>query len=129
MNLLVDTHAWLWWRASPDKLGRRARAAMEDDANTLWFSAASAWEITTKHAIGKLPLPVPAATFVADLLDISGAKTMAINVDHAVRAGELPLHHRDPFDRLLVAQAQIEKLVLVTDDDNIAAYNVKTLWR
>lgn len=129
MNLLVDTHAWLWWRASPAKLGRRARAAMEDEDNALWFSAASAWEIATKHAIGKLPLPVTPDAFVADLVRLTSAHALAINVDHALRAGALPYHHRDPFDRLLVAQAQLDKLVLVTNDDNIAAYDVKTLWR
>lgn len=129
MNLLVDTHVWLWWRTAPDKLSRKARAALEDDDNVLWFSAACAWEIATKHSLGKLPLPTDPGEFARDVVRTSSARSLAIDVAHAVRAGSLPRHHRDPFDRLLVAQAQVEKLVLVSNDELVTAYDVTVLWR
>lgn len=129
MKLLVDTHVWLWWRTAPDRLSRAARAAFEDERNVLLFSAACAWEIATKHALGKLPLPTQPQEFVRDLVRAACARALAIDVGHALRAGTLPRHHRDPFDRLLVAQAQLDKLVFVTNDELVRAYDVTVLWR
>jgi len=129
MRLLLDTHVWLWLRASPERLPKRARAALEDERNALHFSAASAWEIATKHALGRLPLPTTPDAFVRQTIAKVAATALPISVAHATRAGGLPSHHRDPFDRLLVAQAQADDLVLVTNDEQLEAYDAKLLWR
>lgn len=129
MKLLLDTHVWLWLRSAPDRLSRAARAAIEDEGNALYFSAACAWEIATKNALGKLPLPTAPDAFVRDTIKRTAAVALSIGLEHAARAGLLPGLHRDPFDRLLVAQAQAERCRLVTIDKEIAAYDVDVLWR
>lgn len=129
MRFLVDTHAWLWWDTAPEKLGKRARAAMADAESVLSFSAASGWEIATKYRSGKLELPNEPRKFVAELMQFAAARELTVTIEHAIKSAALPPHHRDPFDRLLVAQAQIEELVIITNDENILKYDVKTLWR
>lgn len=129
MQFLVDTHAWLWWDTAPEKLGKRAHAAMSEAESVLSFSAASGWEIATKYASGKLALPNEPRTFVTELMKFAAARELTVSIEHAIRAAALPQHHRDPFDRLLVAQAQVEGLVIITNDENILKYDVKTLWR
>lgn len=125
MRFLVDTHCWLWLQASPERLAVRVLSLLEDPANDLFLSAASSWEIAIKYALGKLPLPEPPSRYVPRRMTASGSRGLAIEHAHTLRVAELPLHHRDPFDRLLVAQAQIEKLVLVTIDRQFQSYDVR----
>lgn len=123
MLLLLDTHAFLWWNADDPALGPVARQAVADGDNVVFVSAATAWEIATKRESGKLLAPGN----IAEWMRKGGFDEVAIEVEHAVLAAELPKHHRDPFDRLLVAQATIEELTLVTSDSEIAKYDVRTL--
>jgi PIN domain nuclease of toxin-antitoxin system len=127
VNLLLDTQALLWWRHGARKLGARARAAIARDATDVRVSAASAWEIATKFYAGRLTLPAPAEAWMFAALDDSGFRPLVITVEHAVAAGALPPVHGDPFDRMLIAQAQLERLTIVTSDAVFDAYDVKVL--
>jgi PIN domain nuclease of toxin-antitoxin system len=120
MELLLDTHVLLWWDETPDVLTDTARSAIKDSSNTIFVSAASIWEIAIKQKRGKLRLSGSAVEMIAK----NGFLPLSISPEHAEKAGALPLLHADPFDRLLVAQAQIERLTLVTDDEKIRAYPV-----
>jgi PIN domain nuclease of toxin-antitoxin system len=124
VKFLVDTHCWLWLQASPERLSREMLLLLENPANDLFLSAASSWEIAIKYALGKLPLPEPPSRYVPRRMAASGSRGLAVEHAHTLRVAELPAHHRDPFDRLLVAQAQIEKLVLVTIDRQFDRYDV-----
>ena len=126
MKLLLDTHAFLWWLRDDKSLGVAARRAIEAPENIVLVSAASAWEIATKRARGKLP-GLPRAGDIEEWIERSGCTPLAITVGHAVASAQLPLHHRDPFDRLLIAQAQAEDAMLVASDPQIARYRVKLL--
>jgi PIN domain nuclease of toxin-antitoxin system len=123
---LLDTHVWLWMQTDPARLGT-SRALIENRANELLLSAASVWEIAIKSRIGRLNLPEPAATYIPDRMRRSGTTALAIEVAHTLRTAELPDLHRDPFDRLLVAQAQVLGLPLITADHQIAAYEVEVV--
>ncbi|HEY8644521.1 MAG TPA: type II toxin-antitoxin system VapC family toxin [Gaiellaceae bacterium] len=123
MLLLLDTHAFLWWNADDPALGPNARTAIADSGNIVFVSAATAWEIATKRESGKLDAPGD----IVDWIRQGGFTELAIELEHAVLSAELPKHHRDPFDRLLVAQAAIEELTLVTADAEILKYSVETL--
>lgn len=123
MQLLLDTHAFLWWNSDDPALGPKARKAIAEQGNVVFVSAATAWEIAVKRALGKLDAPGEIATWVPK----NGFIELGIDIDHAVRSAELPLHHRDPFDRLLIAQAQLEELTLVTSDPAIVKYDVTIL--
>ena len=128
MRLLLDTHAFLWWLEGNRRLSKKARDAIGDESNSVFVSAASAWEITTKFRIGKLP---GAAEIVGDIPGIVASQAFSplpITLVHAQRAGSLPGAHRDPFDRMLVAQAQTEDLVLVTNEKLFDNYGVRRLW-
>lgn len=124
MRLLIDTQCWLWMQAEPDRFSFETRALLLDPGNELFLSAASSWEIAIKYALGKLPLPEPPSTYVPSRLQSSGVIGLAIEHAHALHVESLPLHHRDPFDRLLVAQAQLEELPIVTADRALASYSV-----
>ena len=128
MRLLLDTHGWLWMRAEPERLADSSRRLLRDPANELFLSAASAWEIAIKFAAGKLRLPQPPAAFIAQRLAEDRGFALPILHAHALRAGELPPHHRDPFDRLLIAQAQIEGLTVLTADREFGKYDVPVHW-
>ena len=123
MLLLLDTHTFLWWNADDAALGQIARDAIAEPDNIVFVSAATAWEIATKRVSGKLE----ASGDIADWIQDNGFTEIAIDVVHAILSAELPKHHRDPFDRLLVAQASIEELTLVTSDPEIVKYDVQTL--
>ncbi|MGH9113000.1 MAG: type II toxin-antitoxin system VapC family toxin [Acidimicrobiales bacterium] len=123
MSLLLDTHVLLWWLADDRRLVAAARDAIADPSTAVYVSAASAWEIAVKRALGKLKAPPDLASAVAE----SGFDALAIAFDHAVAAGDLPRHHDDPFDRMLVAQAQAEHLTLATADHRIDPYDVPIL--
>ena len=113
---------------TPDRLSGAAVDALADTANEVYVSAAVAWEIVIKHSLGKLPLPLPAAQYVTERLAAVGHRPLAISVEHAVALVDLPAHHKDPFDRILVAQAQVDQLTLLTADDKIKGYAVPILW-
>lgn len=126
MQLLLDTHVFLWLLSEPERLGEHL-GSVGDPANGLFFSAASSWEIAIKVQLGKLQLPEDPKRYVPDRMAAVGAEPLAIQHSHALAAGELPALHRDPFDRLLVAQARDLSLRIVTADRNIARYEVETL--
>jgi PIN domain nuclease of toxin-antitoxin system len=123
VQLLLDTHAFLWWSADDPALGTDARAAIAIGDNTVFVSAATAWEIALKRAKGTLEAPGD----ISGWIEQNAFTPLPVDVAHAVAGAELPQHHRDPFDRVLVAQAQIEDLTLVTADAAIRAYDVATL--
>ncbi len=128
MRLLLDTHALLWWLDGDRRLSRKARTAITAESNSVIVSAASAWEITTKARLGKLPGAIDVAADVAGCVAGQGFSTLDITILHAQRAGRLPGDHRDPFDRMLIAQAQIEDLSLVSDDRVFDTYGVTRFW-
>lgn len=129
MRLLLDTHAFLWWAFADSKLSRRAVAAIGDeDAHQVIVSAASAWEIAVKYRIGKLPDAQTIANDIAGAIAAEGFDELAISVRHAERAGNLPAHHRDPFDRMLISQAISDDLTLVSNERVFDKYGVKRLW-
>lgn len=128
MRLLLDTHALLWWLAGDRQMSRRARAAINDEAGTVFVSAASAWEVSTKHRIGKLPDTGALATDFAGVIAAQGFTSLDITIDHAQRAGALPGRHADPFDRMLIAQAQAGNLTLLSNERLFDGYGVSRLW-
>jgi len=123
LELLLDTHALLWWLSDDPKLGPQARASIEKRTNDVYVSAAAAWEIAVKRAAGKLQAPGDIEEWIAD----EGFIALSIALSHAVAAAELPLHHKDPFDRVMIAQAQLEELTLLARDDQIEKYDVSVL--
>lgn len=127
MRLLLDTHVFLWAAGEPEELAEPARLAIADAENEVYVSAAVAWEITVKTALGKLKVPGDPATWFSARLRSLGFDSLPIHPEHALAAGALPDHHRDPFDRILVAQAQLEGMQLVTRDPEIQKYPVKFL--
>ena len=124
MKILLDTHCWLWMAASLQRFSDSARALVETRDNDLYLSAASAWEIAIKHSLGKLRLPEPPVRYVPSRLGATGTTALPIEHSHALHVATLPPHHRDPFDRLLVAQAQLEDLPILTADPVFARYDV-----
>ncbi len=127
MNLLLDTHILLRWLADEPSLGDRARGAIADARNGVWVSAASAWEVAIKSSLGRLHLPGPAAEVLPTALADNDFSPLPISVDHALRVSELPRHHADPFDRILIAQAIAESLTIVTADAIFDRYPVPIL--
>jgi PIN domain nuclease of toxin-antitoxin system len=123
VNLLLDTHALLWWLGDPPTLSDTARTAISDGSNLVFVSAVVIWEIRIKQGLGKLTLP----SEFREVLDHQPFETLPVTVDHAHRVAELPPHHRDPFDRMLVAQAMTEGFTIVTRDRDIVRYRVRTL--
>ena len=127
MKILVDTQCWLWMAASPERFSVHTRSLIEARDNELYLSAASAWEIAIKHGLGKLRLPEPPARYVPSRLDALRTLALPIEHGHALHVATLPPYHRDPFDRLLVAQAQVEDLPILTADPVFAHYEVTTI--
>ncbi len=128
MNLLLDTHALIWWLAGHESLSLPARAAIADENNTVLISAASAMEVSTKYRIGKLPDATLLAHSFESMIASQGFMELAISVRHARVAGEMNILHKDPFDRLLIAQAQVEALVLVSNETLFDGFAVQRLW-
>ncbi|SDY89281.1 PIN domain nuclease, a component of toxin-antitoxin system (PIN domain) [Modestobacter sp. DSM 44400] len=122
---LLDTHVWLWLQTTPERLRDEVGALLADRTNTLLLSAVSSWEIAVKYRLGKLPLPEPPAEYVPERMRRSGVTPLPIEHVHALRVADLPEHHSDPFDRLLVAQAQLLDVPIVTADGQLAAYEVE----
>lgn len=128
MRLLLDTHALIWWLAGDDSLGRSAREAIADEDNSIFVSAASAMEIATKFRIGKLPRAALLAREFQAIVAAQGFSELPISVRHARLAGEMAIAHKDPFDRFLVAQAQAEDMMLVSNESIFDAFGVLRLW-
>lgn len=128
LKLLLDTHAFLWWATDDARLSGRARATIADEANAVLVSAASAWEIATKHRLGKLAEAEEAVAQFGELIAADGFEHLPINHLHAIKAGSYQCPHRDPFDRMLAAQSELEMASLVTCDPAFAAFGTKTLW-
>ena len=128
MRVLLDTHTLLWWLDGDRRLSRKARSVIGDTANVVLVSAASAWEITTKARIGKLPGALEVAADVVAHVAGQAFTVLDISILHAQRAGRLPGEHRDPFDRMLAAQAQLEDLPVVSNDDVFDSYGVNRVW-
>ena len=127
MNLLLDTHALIWFVSGDRRLGRAARAAMEQEQARLYISAASVWEMAIKAARKRLELPYPVARYLADRID-EGYSVLRVDGSHAAAVEHLPFHHHDPFDRLLVAQALSERLPVITRDRVFKKYGVEVIW-
>jgi PIN domain nuclease of toxin-antitoxin system len=128
MKLLLDTHAFLWFITGSSRLSAVARAAIEDEANVVYVSAASAWEIAVKSSLGKLTLAEPYDVLLPREIRDNGFTYLGVELTHTARVNVLPFHHRDPFDRLLVAQAMIEGMQLVTADPALKDYGVPVVW-
>ena len=128
MRLLLDTHALICWLAGDEALSRRAREAIADEVNDIAISAASAMEIATKFRIGKLPGAALLAQNLEEIIAEQGFGELPISVHHARLAGEMNIAHKDPFDRLLIAQAQVEDLVLVSNEALFDGFAIKRLW-
>lgn len=127
MTMLLDTHVFVWLLLEPDRLDAAVMARLSDSSERVLLSVASAWEIAIKSAIGKLEVPDDLVTWLPDRLQRTNTDLLPIAVDHALRVATLPMHHRDPFDRLLIAQAQIEKIPIVTADRSFAAYDIEVI--
>ena len=128
MRILLDSHAVIWWFAVSERLSQAAGQAIGDDGNDVLVSAASAWEITTKHRLGKLPEAEALALNFMGAITSQDFEGLPLTVDDAARAGALPGSHRDPFDRLLIAQAQARNLVLISNESLFDRYGVRRLW-
>ena len=128
MKLLLDTQAFLWWIVDEAALSTRARQLIQDGASVLYLSAASAWEISIKASLGKLKLSDEPGKVITEQMAANGIHPLPIQVSHALHVYGLPPHHRDPFDRMLVAQSQLESLPIMTPDEQIARYGVPTIW-
>ena len=128
MRVLLDTHTFLWWITDDSQLSTTARQVMENTDNTLYLSAASGWEIAIKARLGKLRLPDDVRGYVSEQISINAIQVLPIEMSHALQVYTLPDHHRDPFDRILVAQSLVEQLPILTIDPLIAQYPVGTVW-
>jgi PIN domain nuclease of toxin-antitoxin system len=128
MRLLLDTHALLWWLTDDERLGQAAKSAMADPDNEVFVSAASAWEIATKQRLGKLDGVPQVAERYGELVAADGFQHLSVSHLHALRAGGYGVEHRDPFDRMLAAQSELERMPLVTRDSVFALFGTRTLW-
>ena len=128
MRVLLDTHAFLWWINDDVRLSEGAREIFSDGDNELLFSVASGWEMAIKVGMGKLTVSGSLGPYISKHLAENAVEVLPINLSHAVGVTELPDHHRDPFDRLLVSQALVEKLPILSTDPQISRYPIETLW-
>jgi PIN domain nuclease of toxin-antitoxin system len=128
MKLLLDTHTFIWWASEPDKLSRKVLTACENPNNTLILSVVSAWEIEIKRQLGRLNLDMPLEDLIDTQQQSNDLQIMTIALKHILALKNLPAIHNDPFDRLLIAQSNVEGLTLATMDKTISAYSVSILW-
>ncbi|MEI6669826.1 MAG: type II toxin-antitoxin system VapC family toxin [Acidobacteriota bacterium] len=128
MKLLLDTCAFLWIAGDAAALSKRARELFRDADNEVYLSAASAWEIAVKHGLGRLPLPAPPERFVREMREQHGISALAIDEESALHVSRLEDLHRDPFDRMLVSQAIVHGLTILTPDPVIIRYPARTIW-
>jgi len=128
MRALLDTHTFIWWVIDDNRLSSTARNIIADPGNNLFFSAASAWEIVIKVRLGKLNLPEPPETYIPSRLSINRFESLPIQMNHALQVVNLPALHQDPFDRIIIAQSQVEKMPIITVDNKITQYPVDVIW-
>lgn len=128
MRILLDTHTFLWWNEASPRLSKKALVLLADPANTLLLSVVSAWELVLKTQTGKLRLPEPPSVYVPTRMAHYAMAALPVTLAHVLAAESLPLHHRDPFDRLLIAQATIEGVPIVTADPDFRRYAIKVVW-
>ena len=128
MKFLLDTHTFLWWITDSQLLSQTARDIVSDGSSELFWSAASSWEVSIKYKLGRLPLPEVPESFIPTELAKNRVESLPIISEHAFRAGQLPVHHHDPFDRMLVAQALTENMEIISNDRQISLYDVKIAW-
>jgi PIN domain nuclease of toxin-antitoxin system len=128
MKYLLDTRIFLWSLGAEHKLNQKARELLSSSAADLYLSAASSWEIAIKYALGTLAIPKPPSQFVPNGIGLLALRSLEITHFHSLAAGELPRHHRDPFDRMLIAQGRMENMVLLTADRTFLKYDVKIMF-
>jgi PIN domain nuclease of toxin-antitoxin system len=128
MKVLLDTHAFIWWDSAPARLSARALSVCESRDNTLLVSVASVWEMQIKTQLGKLKLSLPLTDILENQRLSNGVEILPITLPHVLAVDQLPLHHKDPFDRLLIAQANVEEALLVSHDPMIATYPCQVVW-
>lgn len=128
MRSLLDTHAFLWFVAGDERLSVRARNRIEAQDSEVLLSIASIWEIAIKAALGRLPLPSPVRSFVPQQMTENKIGLLPVALDHALEAGSLPHHHRDPFDRMLVVQARMEEMPIISADPELDRYGIERVW-
>ena len=128
MRALLDTHALLWWLSDNPALTKTARKTIEDTRNALIVSAASAWEIAIKVRLGRLPTAVDLVADFAGYVEREGFELLSMSAEHGIRAGLLPGAHKDPFDRMLIAQAQAENIPIITNEAVFESYGIRCLW-
>lgn len=128
MQVLLDTNAFLWWVTDDDKLSTTARSIISNFENTIFFSVASAWEIVIKYQIGKLPLPEPAKLYIPKRLEHYGFIRLSINMNDVLEVSNLQNYHKDPFDRIIIAQGRTHTLPIITADKKFSLYDVEIIW-
>lgn len=128
MHYLIDTHVLIWWITADSRLSDRAKSLIRSHRNEIYWSVASSWEISIKYSLGKLRFEEPPETLLPMELDRNRIETLPILNEHAFKAGQLPLYHKDPFDRMLIAQASVESMGLISDDLNFRSYEVDVFW-
>jgi len=128
MKALLDTHTFLWWITDDPQLSPRVREIISSGENELFLSSASGWEMAIKVRLGRLQLPDGLERFIPEQMALNAIRSLPVQMSHALHVQELPAHHRDPFDHLLIAQAQLENLPILTADPQVARYPVKTIW-
>ncbi|MBF2057203.1 MAG: type II toxin-antitoxin system VapC family toxin [Cyanobacterium sp. T60_A2020_053] len=128
MKILLDTHCWLWWLVEPEKLSKIATQVIKNNQNELYLSVASIWEIGIKFKLGKLDLPLSPEVLIPQQMQIDHILPLSISMDHAIKASNLPLYHKDPFDRMLIAQSQLESMIIISNDSMFHGYDVEVLW-
>jgi PIN domain nuclease of toxin-antitoxin system len=128
MHYLIDTHVLIWWITADNRLSDRAKSLVRSHRNEIYWSVASSWEISIKCSLGKLLFEEPPETLLPMELDRNRIETLPILNEHAFKAGQLPFYHKDPFDRMLIAQASVESMGLISDDLNFQSYEVDVFW-
>jgi PIN domain nuclease of toxin-antitoxin system len=128
MRLLLDTHTFLWFITEDRRLSKTAERLIRDGRNELLLSVASIWEVAIKVRLDRLPIPEPLEKFIPDQLQLNRTHLLPIDLRHTFAVARLPLHHRDPFDRLLICQAQVEGLPIATADPAFSSYEIEVLW-
>ncbi len=128
MKLLLDTHTFIWWDSEPAKLSASALSACQDQANTLILSVVSVWEIQIKSQLGKLKFNLPLSEIIQSQRQMNNVQVLTLELDHVLELQNLPYHHKDPFDRLLIAQANVEDVLLVSGDSIFSEYPINLIW-
>lgn len=128
MRAILDTHTFLWWITDSDELSRKARQILRDPENELYLSAASGWEIALKMRLGRITISGEPESVIPEQMATNAILGLPIHLSHALRTSRLPRHHRDPFDRILIAQAMVEHMPIITRDEAIKQYEVQTYW-